>query len=366
MPTAKQPIQLDEVPALANAVEVVGADGKVATEFLVLPFGDPIRTRDDRTFIMRDAAHAERVLAATANTLGGVEMMIDYDHQAAYAGEGKGNQAPAAGWVKKLSVGEKGIVAQVEWTAPARAALEAREYRYISPDFRFARQTGEVTRIVRAGLTNSPALDLPALAHVEAGHPAGEDMTTITLAVAGLATSLGLTAAGLDEAKVLAAIDELKAGKAGSDQALASIRTELALADDADEVTVLASIKDAKKPAVVDPTQFVPKAGYDELSARLAKIEGDALLAQVDAAVAEGKIAPAMKQWAIDLGKKDAAALASFIQNSVPFAGTAQIKGDPAPKKGELSDEERATCAMTGVSEADFLKVRDGVTEEAA
>ena len=41
--------------------------------------------------------------------------------------------------------------------------LKAREYRYISPAF-FHKPDGTVMRIEGAGLTNYPALDMPALA----------------------------------------------------------------------------------------------------------------------------------------------------------------------------------------------------------
>lgn len=190
-------------------------------------------------------------------------------------------------------------------------------------------------------------------------------MSKIILAAAGLAAALAIPVEGLDEAKVLAAIDELKTGKADSDAALASIRAELEIDADADQAVAIAAIRERGK-AEVDPTKYVPKAGFDDLNARLQTLEEEKVLASVDEAVAAGKIAPAMKQWAIDLGKKDAPALASFIEKAVPFAGGKKIEGDLTPKKGELSEDERAICAMSGISEAEFLKTRDGVTEEAA
>lgn len=367
MPKTNPALSANEGAAIANAVEVVGADGAVRDQFLIMPFGNPFKARDGRSWILRDRDHAEQVLAMSKDFWAGTEMMIDYDHQAAYAADGVGNTAPAAAWVKSLSIGDDGISAQVEWTAPARAALEKREYRYISPDFRFAKKTGEVTRIVRASLTNSPALDLPALAHIRTGAPAGEepDMTKILLVAASLATALSIPVEGLDETKVLAAIDELKTGKTGSDTALAAIRAELEIDADADQAVAIAAIR-TRGSAEVDPSKYVPKAGFDDLASRLKTLEEGKVLASVDEAVAAGKIAPAMKDWAIDLGKKDALALASFIEKSVPFAGAAQVKGDPKSEKGKLSDEERAMCAAVGVSEAEFLKSRDGETKEAA
>ena len=355
-----------EVSALAGAVEVVGADGTVKTDFLVLPYGDPIEARDGRKWILRAGDHAARVLAATRELLGATEMMIDYDHQAAYAATGNGNRAEAAGWVKGSSLRAEadGIHLTVDWTDEAKAALAARKYRYISPDFRFAKASGEVTRIVRAGLTNSPALDLPALAHLWSGATPGEEMAkTLTFSAASmvaLATALAIKPDELDETKALAAIVEL----ANERTALAAVRSELELDADADEAVAIAAIRQLGKAAAPDPSKFVPKAGYDELAARLSTIEEIRVLASVDQAVADGKLAPSMKKWAIDLGKSDEPALAAFIAAATPFAGAGTtVQGEPKTEKGKLTAEEKAICSLTGVSETDFLKTRD---EEAA
>lgn len=368
-PANPSAIVATEAAALAAAVEVVGADGAVKTDFLVLPYGDPIKARDGRSWVLRPGDHVERVLAATRETLGDTAMVIDYDHQAAHAADGVGNRAEAAGWVSDIRAEADGIHLTVDWTDDARAALAARKYRYISPDFRFSKSSGEVTRLIRAGLTNSPALDLPALAHLRSV-PAGEDpnMKTLTLtgsALAALATALAVKPEELDEAKVLAGVTALVTTRDESAAALASLRTELKLGADADEAAVLAAVKGVAA-ATPDPSKYVPKAGYDELSARLSVFEEQRVIAMVDQAVADGKIPPSMKQWALDLGKSDEPALATFIAGAVPLANGATIKGDPKPERGKLNDEERAMCAATGVTEAEFLKSRDGETEGAA
>ena len=351
--------------ALAAAIEVVGADGAVKTEFTAIPFGDPIKGRDGRIWRMKGADHATRVLAATLANLGGVDMALNYDHQPELAvASGAGGTAPASGWVKAMRVSDQGIHVTVEWTPKAAAALAAREYRYISPSFQFDKVSGDVTRLNNIALTNNPNFDLPALAHAEQRQSGEADpMKTIALAVTALCAALALKPEDLDEAKVLAAIDQLKSGKDGAETSLAAVRAGLGVADDADQATVLASLDTVKKAGAPDPAKFVPKQGYDDLAARLAKIEDDRVLASVDAAVAAGKIAPSMKDWAIGLGKSDEQALAAFIAKAPAFDGAAQLRGDPKPAKGKLTQEEKAICSMTGVSEADFLKTRD---EEAA
>lgn len=356
------------IPAEENALcagEIaLGADGKAPGAVKLLPFGDPFHGRDGRgPYVLRDRAHAERVIAATRKFNGDTDMMIDYDHQSALAAvAGVGGTAKASAWIKGLEVRDDGIWAsQVEWTPAAEAALAAREYRYLSPNFRVATESREVTRIVNAGLTNSPNLELPALASQEPGATSGEAMKTIALAT--LAALLSLDAGTATEALVLAAIDQLKSDGAANVAALAAIAKDLGLPDDAGSEAVLAAVATARKSGAPDPAKFVPKQGYDDLAARLAKIEEDRVLASVDAAVVAGKIAPSMKDWAIGLGKSDEQALAAFIAKAPAFDGAAQLKGDPTPEKGKLTQEEKAICSMAGVSEADFLKTRD---EEAA
>lgn len=358
--TGKHPIPTDEAAVQASMVEVVGADGAVKTDFTVLPYGNPFYGRDGRgPWILRDKVHAEIVIAATGQMLGGCDLMADYDHQSHYAKEGVGIQAPAAGWTKRLYAGEDGIHAVVDWTPGAEAALAAREWRYISPDFRVSKTTREVTRLVAISLTNQPNLELPALAHQALDAVAGEDdnMTMISVSAVALAAALALPVAGLNEAGVLAAIETLKTGSGETETALAAILTELKLAADADTETVLAAVR--ANSAAPDPAQFVPKIGFDQVNNRLRKLEEDRVLAMVDAAVAGGKVPPAMRDWALELGKKDEAQLCAYLDKAVPFQGNAQLGGKPEPEPGKLSAEEKAICAMTGVSEADFLKTRD-------
>lgn len=361
----------DEEAVLAGAIDAIGSDGKVRREFLALPFGNPFYGRDGRgPWILRDKAHAEQVIAASKSHLGGCEMMVDYDHQSALAAvEGVGGRAAASGWVKQLSAGDDGIHVTVEWTPAAEAALAAREYRYVSPNFRVSKDTREVTRLVNIGLTNSPNLELPALAAQDPNPSLKKDSEMKMIPLASLVAALALGAAAT-EAEVLAAIGSLKttgdADKARADAAetvLASTRTALGLADDAATDVVLAAVASAKAGGAPDPAKFVPKAGYDELAGRLKVIEEERILAQVDQAVTEGKVPPAMKDWAIALGKKDATELASYLASAVSFAGQApKITGEPKRQVTQLTEDEVIACEMTGMSREDFLKARNEET----
>lgn len=190
-------------------------------------------------------------------------------------------------------------------------------------------------------------------------------MSKCVLAAALSSTALAamqLTAESSDE-DVTAAIDQLVTDHAAGEKVLASVRTKLGVADDAGEEAVLASI--GTSGGEPDPKKFVPKAGYDELKARVDKLDEDRVLAMVDAAVEGGKLTPSMKDWAISLGKSDEAALQSYLGQAPAFKAGAQVQGDPpAGGNGKLTAEEAAICSQLGITEEAFLKSKK--EEEAA
>lgn len=64
----------------------------------------------------------------------GIDIVCDYEHQTLF-----GDTAPASGWIKKepisLKVEGGELFAAIEWTDKAKAYVEAKEYRYLSPVF---------------------------------------------------------------------------------------------------------------------------------------------------------------------------------------------------------------------------------------
>lgn len=362
---APSPSSATDLAVISSAVALPVAAGKVARRMLLAPFGQ-FMGRDGRgPYVLEGVAHAQQVIAATKAFLKGADFLVNYDHQSEFAAvQGVGGKAPAAGWIKpdSLTVGEDGIYGEVDWTPAAESALQAREYRYHSPHFRVDAQTRRLTRLVNAGLTNSPNLDLPALASQEPGpspaDPAnptkGNDMSKPVLAAALSSTALAalqLTADAADET-VLAAIDTLVADKAKDSQVLASIRTKFKLADDAGEEAVLAAVAAAGNP---DPAKFVPIDGLQAVQAKLAAIEEEKVLHTVDQAVEQGKLTPALKDWAIELGKKDLPALHSYLGTVPAFAPGSVISGKPGAESSKLTEEERVVCSVMGWTEEDFL-----------
>ncbi len=255
-----------------------------------------------------DAAIAARLtaqLTARQNPL-----VIDYEHQTLLADQ-NGKPAPAAGWFKSLEWREgQGLFATgVEWTANAAAMIAAGEYRYLSPVFEYNRQTGEVAAVRMAALTNNPGLDgmsavaLKAINDFSVSDFQPEESTPMNETLKKLLATLGLP------------------GDAGEADALSAVAAMKAAADGA--ASQIAALK-AQATQAPDPAKFVPVHAVQELqtqiaalSAGMAKREADQV---IEAALADGRLNPALKVWAEDLGKTDLAALKAYVEQAPAVA----------------------------------------------
>lgn len=320
----------------------------------LMPLGN-IVGRDGRRWKLPDPA---AVVAASRAI--GQDLVIDYEHQTDNA-PNNGRPAPAAGWIKELAVRADGIWGRVEWTEAAASHLQAREYRYLSPTFAFDRNTGEVKVLMRAALTNVPDLHLTALARQSDEESRMEELLKKLLAALGLAD-------GCDEKTALARVDDLVKGADAAKAAetvLATTRTALGLAADADGKTIETAIAAAReKKTDVDPNAFVPRSDFERVATALASIQKgmatDKATAAVDQALAEGKFNPAGREHYI---RQATANLDEFLALCKVTPATlkpgATLSTDK-PKAGDpLSDDEKAVCRQLGITEDAFKKSRD-------
>ena len=271
-------------------------------------------------------------------------LVVDYEHQTMNAAE-NGKPAPAAGWIESLEAGPDGLYATVKWTDAARAFIQADEYRYISPVFSFDPETGAVLELKSAALTNYPALD--GMDAVTARAEDDPPMKKETLEA--LRHFFGL-AADADEDAALAA---LKAQ--GDGQTLTAMLT-------------------AAKEAIPDPSKYVPAAILTAaqeknaaLAAKVEELEGEstlaALTAEIDAALADGRLPKACEAWAKATAKTNPEAIKGYIASAVPVAAltSTQTGGTPpagAPHTAALTDEEKYAAKAAGISETDFLAAK--------
>ncbi|MCF1485020.1 hypothetical protein FS800_23105 [Agrobacterium vitis] len=338
---------------LGEADAALPADGTPGHWIMLLPVGS-FSGRDGRGPYSTNGLEGMRqVIAATQQRAGSTELVVDYDHQTQFAAvPGVGGKAPAAGWIRQLDARPDGLYGLVEWTKKAAQAIRASEYRYISPVYQHDKN-GQVLRLISAGLTNVPNLDLAAVAasaQQNCAQPNQEhDMKKI-------AAALGLSE-DADENAILTAINSVLTGNA----AIAAAAGLSATAKSAEIVTVINSAR-----ADVDPTKFVPieqvTALQTGLKALQTKIEGEEAETAVNRAITEGRLAPALKAWGLDLHKKDAAAFKAFADASPVLTATQRAATVPpgANPDADLTAEDLAVMSQMGLGKDAFLKAKKG------
>jgi len=342
---------------LATHSIALPGDGQAPDWVHLIPAGR-FAGRDGRgPYQLKDA---QAVLAASG--LAGLDPVIDYDHQTDLAAvKGVGGTAPAAGWVKELEARADGIWGRVEWTARAAAAIAAREYRYVSPVFQHTK-SGEVLKVLRAGLTNNPNLHLTALASQETDQsklkPEGDTMEELLKELAG---AFGLPEDS-DQKAVVAHATQLVAGSNAQATAIAAMaKAAGAKEDDAPDAVVTAvqaAIEKAPAATEPDPDKYVPAELVVSLQAQAKELMGDKTNQVVDQAIKDGKVPPANRDWAIAYHAKDPEGFAKFLggQPAIVTAGAApggKVEGD-----GALDADDLAMCSAMGIDPEEFKKTR--------
>jgi len=349
--------------SVALSAQLIELGGSAPSAIRLLPAG-LFKARDGRPqglagWVM-NAASAEALLSAS--TLQADKYLIDYDHQTLHS-KTNGQQAPAAGWFSALAWRPNdGLYAtDVEWTAAAQAAIEAKEYRYISPVLRYNPGTGEVTGLLMAALVNYPALD--GLTDLAAAHfelsLQGSIMDQDEL-LERLCYMLNLPTLATRE-EVLAELDKLKTVISTPEGTTAGLSALLAAKND--EIAALTAAVGAE----VDPAQYVPVAVVTELRSRLAALSVVTQTGQVEKLIEDGVtsgklIGESEKTWATALGNKDLAALSAYLDSAQPIAALSGMQTmGKAPEDtltAALSVDEKAVAAQLGLTDAQMIKHR--------
>ncbi|SIQ30778.1 phage protease [Marinobacterium stanieri] len=286
-------------------------------------------------------------LAAARST----DIAIDYEHQTLLADQ-NGKPAPAAGWVdpKTLVWRDDGLYGQVKWTAAAKQAIEADEYRYLSPVFPYDKN-GEPLDILHIALTNTPAIDtaVPALAAARMAATESIEPEEDSMDKAKLLKALGLEDSATDE-QIEQAIEALTASASMVEQ----VRKALDMKEDEAVEDKVAALKAGAQP---DPSQFVPVAVLNEAQEQLAALKSGSETAELDALIkeglADGRIpGQATADW---LKKQGLAACKNHLQDAPSIAalkGATQTRGkEPEPdNQDQATDAEVAVCKNMGLS----------------
>lgn len=269
----------------------------------------------------------EAVIAATLKRARGASIPIDYDHQIEFSAKpGVGGRAVAAGWIKQLEPRDDGIWALVEWTEKAAAHLAAREYRFISPVFSSRKDTGEVTTIFNAALTNTPALELKAIA-----------------------------SEGTMDAETLAALAEL--------------RTIYGLGDDAptDAIVEAARTVASERTAAAqapDPSRFVPIEALERVTAQLNRatrgVSAEAAVIAVDREIGSGKLVPALRDWAVELCSTNKPAFDAFVERTsggLQHLFKGRLTQVPPDNEPAVTDIDREVASQLGHKPEDLVSL---------
>lgn len=294
--------------------------------------------------------------------------VVDYEHQTLRAAE-NGQPAPAAGWMRSLQWREgSGLWATVELTARAASLIRSDEYRYVSPVIYYAEGTGEVLSVEMAAITNNPAIDgMAAMAARAAAtfiHNSEEDSYMNPL-LAALVAALGLPDNTTEEQAIAACSTTLKPKL----DTLDKLTQELGASAPDGALAACSALKTKAQAAAAapDPAKYAPVSALEEVRGQLAALSAERTAEKVDALVQagleDGRLLPAMKDWAADLGKKDLAALSAYLDKAAPIAALAgtQTRGQqPVGTKDEngLTAAELAVCSMTGISPKDFAAAK--------
>lgn len=297
-------------------------------------------------------------------------LVIDYEHQTLTKDE-TGQLAPAAGWIHGIRwIEGRGLFAEAELTARAKALIDAREYLYFSPVFVYSKTTGAIERVLMGALTNYPAvhgmqaLDNMVAAAARLFQPDPSE-TTVNPLLKQLLAAIGLPDTTTEDAAI-AACSALKAQ-------VDAARTGLKLQGDATAESVIAactSLQAAAAGATPDPSKFVPISTMDQLKTDLAVLTARQLERDVNdlitPALADGRLLPAQEAWARDLGKTNVAALSGYLKTAQPVAALTGTQTQGKPPAGDakadanfgLTADELAVAAACGIAPKDYAAAK--------
>ncbi|HEH9706074.1 TPA: phage protease [Pasteurella multocida] len=318
----------------------------------LLPYGE-FRATDGRptdveAWYVTDTNGADVVALANSKRN---PLPIDYEHQIIHS-QKNGKEAPSAGWMEYLYFTPQGIFADVRWTDKAAEYIKNGEYRYISAVFAYDTE-GYVRKIFHAALTNTPALDgmdeAMVAASVQLLNEEAQEMDKELLAM--LCSLFGVASA--TETEIKEKVAALSQAKGESKVALSDVYS--VLNDTEQSVAVL-----SEKVNAFDPAKYVPVeqvvALQNDFNAFKDGVEKDKKSALIQTALSEGKLAPALKEWAEGLSVE---ALTGYLEKATPVAalsGEPQSKGDPNNNVVALSESEKAAAKALGMSESEFRK----------
>ena len=320
---------------LKNIQSVDGAP----KEFQIFPYGQITLSIDGVAYLDDEAMNT--IISGFEKR--GNDMVIDYEHQTL-----SGNQAPAAGWIKRLvNKGKDGLWAVVEWTDKAREYIAKKEYRYFSPVFWVRDGDRKIIALKNVALTNDPQTNnlRPIIAKLDEGETKKEEAKLLEK----LNKLLGMKETDSED-MVIAKIETLLA-KAEPKQVVAKeIFDALELKEGDSVSTVVASIHAIKQAG----KGSVGREEFDRLKKELTNRDATEIVAK---AMTDGKITPDQKDWAQSYAERDIEGFKIFTAKAPVVMPMAKLPEQKKSADDIVADEATMTIAkMMGNTPEDIKK----------
>lgn len=328
--------------------QTLPADGSVPEWLQLIPAGPTVQGVDGRAWTFGDDEIAA-VMREFAKHLG--EVVTDWEHASEHRAP-KGEEAPAAGWIKQIEPRDGALWGRVEWTERAANQIAAKEYRYISPVFLYtADASRRIQRLTSVGLTNQPNFALKALNQedIPAIDDEGGTPTEPTQGDQSPMDKMLLERLGLPEdatmEQVIAAIDAMES-----------------------------KLQTAQNRAQTSPSldKFVPRTDYDNAMLRATNAEQQLSTFQkeqqegeiekaINQALEDGKITPSSVEYHTAQCRSEGGLdrFKAFAEASPEVAGDSGLEGKDPPKGKQekaLNAEMRSIASQFGNSEEDLQK----------
>ena len=279
-----------------------------------------------------------------AASLAALPLPLDENHATDHA-QKNGGAAPARGWIAELQARDDGLWGRVEWTDTGRSLLAERAYRAVSPVIEHTKD-GQVLRLVRAALTNTPAVPGLSLLTEESA-----------LDLTQLRAALGLPETA-DEAAILAGARAASEAQRTGQAMLTRVATAAGLGADATPdviVTTLTARAAAGDPAALAQRVVTLETQLTTLNQQTARTRAEAL---VDGAITAGKPIRALREHYIARAVADPKAVETELAALVSINAGGVVNPPPTDGAAPVAGEEARLVALMGLDPAKYAEQR--------
>ncbi len=276
---------------------------------------------------------------------------VDFAHASF---ESKDAQTAGLLLADSLKAEPDGLYGELEWTKEAEAMIREKKFRYLSPVFTFSPEESKdgklyIEKLVSLGLTNHPNIPAmkPLFNQLEMEEKMDELLTRLKEFL-GLPDDAGNSELSESLFTRLGEVESLQ-------KDLAALKEAAGLPIEISTVEVAAAIeKNANRLQQEEGRPTVEE--WQTLKVELAEIKQRDLEAKVNSAIAEGKILPAQKEWAVSYAVSDPQGFGSFLVNSRPMVQMGELV--EIAKKGNgkfpLSETQEKINKLLGISRKVF------------